>query len=170
MSPISVALTLWQAGLVPTRRLMAWANLHLLHVLQSDGPVDDWLELSRQGPAACLRLAEWEFPHRPVELGFPQLFALQAVTLDLASDAEVAGFVQRVAVRCMGHDLQLPEVELGYRLDHLLCDCDDLPAAIRLLRDTLPSLRSRNEAMVAELLEKVPGLLSRMPAPDTGTP
>ncbi len=155
MSPINIALTLWQMGLVSVDRLVAWADAQ---ILDQANPASELFELSLHGPTACLKLPEYEFPPRPLELTFTEEFALRAEALDTNSCASASEFVKWASRRCMGENLEEPEVALGYQLDHLSCDCNDMSAALRLLQEELPRLMPRCRATARVLLAQVPDL------------
>jgi hypothetical protein len=56
----------------------------------------------------------------------------------------------------MGEEIALPEVALGYQVDHFLNDCDDSCLAMELVRKELPARLPRCTAVAAPILEDVP--------------
>ncbi|WP_414756725.1 hypothetical protein [Anabaena sp. CCY 9910] len=62
-----------------------------------------------------------------------------------------------VAHNCCG-STETPEAVLGYHLEHLYCDCEDVDAAISLLRVELPKIMPRCKSFASIFLEQVPGL------------
>jgi hypothetical protein len=150
-----IALGLWNAGLVSQDALIAWVDGR---IRASDTPSSELLELSWDGPVVCLKRPEFEFPARPIRFTFVEEFSLRALALDISDDLDAAQFVAWVSHCCMGEDPAQPEVSLGYQLDHLRCDCDDKPSAMRLLRVELPRLMPRCHALVSVLLAEVPDI------------
>jgi len=129
-------LALWRVGLLSEGEVIDWADRRILAV---EPPSDALVELSLHGPQKYLNLPAADFP-RLESLSFEEEFSLRASALDLASNPEGQSFVRWLAGACMGRDLAEPEVALGYRVDHLWNDCDDMPAAIAFLRENLPAL------------------------------
>ena len=158
MTPLSVALTLWDIGLVSEADLVAWADAQ---ILEQENPSDEFFEISLHGPAWCLKWEARELMTRPVQLTFLEEFSLRACALNLASDPSATRFVDWASRFCMGEELKQPEVSLGYHLDHLSADCGDMPAAIRLLREKLPALMPHCRSVATPFLAQVPGLSIR---------
>jgi hypothetical protein len=131
--------------------VVRWADAQ---VVAADHPPQEVLDLSLDGPEKCLRRAEADFPARPVCLSFSQAFALKAITTRLESEDSVLDFAEWVSRGAMGEDLSLPEVALGYQLDHLLSDCEDFNGAVVLVRSKLPSLLPACKLVAAPFLEK----------------
>jgi hypothetical protein len=155
MTPLSVALTLWEIGLVSEADLVAWADAQ---ILEQENPSDELFEISLHGPAWCLKWEARELTTRPVQLTFIEEFSLRACALNLASDRAATRCVDWASRLCMGEDLAQPEVRLGYDLDHLSADCQDMPAAIRLLREKLPALMPHCRTVATPFLAQVPDL------------
>jgi len=150
-----IALGLWNTGLVSQDALIAWVDGR---IRASDTPSSDLLDLSWYGPVVCLKRPEFEFPARPIRFTFVEEFSLRALALDISDDLDAAQFVAWASHCCMGEDLAQPEVSLGYQLDHLCCDCDDKPSAVRLLRVELPRLMPQCHAHASVFLAEVPDL------------
>lgn len=158
MTPLDVALTLWSMGFLPEEELVSWVDAQ---ILASDRPAAELLEISLQGIASYLKRPASEFPARPLELSFVEEFSLRAVLLDSTAELEVAQFVEWTTRRCMGEELEQPEVRLGYLLDHLWWDCNDRAGAIRLLGEQLPSLMPRCHTSASQLLACVSDISPR---------
>jgi len=112
-------------------------------------PSQELLELATDGPRACLKRAEADFPPRPVELTFEQEFSLRAVRTPLQSRESVLELAKWAAKRAMGEDLSNPIVQLAYQWDHLINDCEDSEAAVTLARTSLPQALPRCQAVSA---------------------
>ena len=112
-------------------------------------PSQDLFELATDGPRACLKRAEADFPPRPVELTFEQEFSLRAVRTPLQSRESVLELAKWAAKRAMGEDLSNPIVQLAYQWDHLINDCEDSEAVVTLARTSLPQALLRCQAVSA---------------------
>ena len=129
--------------------LVAWADAQIAHCDVRAMPT--WLiELSLRGPVACFKDPTLEFP-QPVELSFSDRFAVRVVALNANRDADVEQFVRWAARTAMGEDLQLPEVEFSYGIEHLAFDCDAMDRAVDEVRKALPALRERMKVRAADL-------------------
>jgi hypothetical protein len=73
-------------------------------------------------------------------LSFSEEFSLRALSTPLESEEAVQCFADWMSRKAMGENFDEPLVALSYRVDHLLNDCDDKIAAVRLLREELPRL------------------------------
>lgn len=137
------AMTLWREGFTTADELISWAYRR---IQEMPSPPTELLALAFDGPMACLRRPEYDYPCRPRELNFSQKFALRACLLNLKSDSSVSDFVKWLARAAMGEDLEHPEVKLGYQVEHNWDDCGDMKLAIRYVRDEvsklLPTCRS----------------------------
>jgi hypothetical protein len=51
-TPLSVALTLWEIGMLSEKNLVAWADIQILSQAQPD---PDLLEIAANGAAFCLK-------------------------------------------------------------------------------------------------------------------
>lgn len=156
MNAISAALTLWQAGFASDDQIIDWAYSE---ILKSDVPAQAIIDLSLEGPVACLRQAEYVFPFRPMRLGFQDEFSLRFVFTDFLSDQDTLQFVDWASRHCIGEDLSNEIVRLSYQFDHLVCDCNDEQAAIAHARNNIPLMGMYCTADVALLLEQVPNLV-----------
>jgi hypothetical protein len=155
--PLTVALTLWEIGLVSEAKLLAWADAQ---ILKQTNPAIDLLELSAQGPQRCLSNSAIDFDTAPLQLMFLEEFSLRASFLDLSSDREAIQFISWVSDHCWEPDINQPEVNLAYRIEHCFHDLDDLPTALQLLRDELPTLLARCCEVAAAFLIQVPDLIA----------
>jgi hypothetical protein len=135
--------------------VVTWADSE---ILRSDCPSQELIDLSLDGPEACLRQSEYVFASRPLQLTFEQEFGLRGMFLDAASMAEVNAFVSWASRRCMGEDLTSPVVGFGYELDHLICDCDDHSAAVAAAQARTNSLALECSSTANELLRHAPTL------------
>ncbi|WP_181243662.1 immunity 49 family protein [Chamaesiphon polymorphus] len=162
--PLSIALTLWNIGLVSETALMAWADAMILDRAQ---PSYDLLELAANGAKLCLQRDTIE--SRPLTLTFFGEFCLRSHLLDLSCDRSAIQFIDWVSRNCGGADLEHPALLLAYQLDHLYYDLDDLPAAIELLRSEMPLLLPSCELVASTFLDRVPDLMLLAPIGDANT-
>ena len=153
MESIKCALTLWNIGLISSDAVIAWADEQ---ILASSSPAYELLELSADGPEACLKRPERDFSARPRSLSFVEQLSALALASDASSDAVVLGLARWAAHHAMGEDLDDPFVVLSYRLDHLLNDCNELSRAVQLLRAELPLMLPRCRSIAIPLLGQVP--------------
>ena len=153
MRPIERVLTLWQLGFLSTERVIAWADNE---ILRHPEPPQEAIDLSLDGPESCLKRAEFEFSARPAVLTYRQEFSLRAVLMSLTSDSEVLGFAAWMSRSAMGEDLDLPEVALAYQVDHLLNDCNEIRAAVDMIRKEMPALLPLCAVNAAPFLEQMP--------------
>lgn len=153
MESIKRILTLWNIGLISSDEVIAWADEQ---ILASRCPAYELLELSTDGPEACLKRPEYEFYVRPFSLSFVEELSALALATDTSSDAAVLELARWAAYHAMGEDLDDPFVMFSYRLDHLLDDCNDPSGAIQLLRDQLPLMLPRCQSIAVPLLGQVP--------------
>lgn len=137
MRTLQTQLTLWTEGLLERIALVDWAAAQ---IAAQDEPAWELIELVLEGPEACMRKTEFDFPIRPLELTYADHFALRAVVLDLTDDAASLRFCGWAAQAALAEDLENPMVKLGYRLDHWLVDCENATEALRCLREQLPAL------------------------------
>jgi hypothetical protein len=153
LNSIEIALALWEIGLVSEAAIVDWADAR---VLALEHPSAELIELSASGVKLCLSRNSIE--SRSIKLTFVEQFSVQAHLLDLASDRSVEHFIAWISLNCGGQDTAHPEVLLAYHLDHLYCDCDDLLAAIQLLRTELPPLLPNCSKIATRFLSQVPDL------------
>lgn len=155
MNAIVAALTLWRMGFTSSEDVIAWADME---IVKSDVPTQELIDLSFDGPAACLNQAEYVFPPRPIRLSYQDEFLLRAIFVDLNSEEDTFQFVDWASRHCMGQDLSIEVVILGYQFDHFICDCNDRAAAIALTREKLPALESDGVTVGSSMLGLVPNL------------
>lgn len=151
-SPLEIALTLWSIGLVSEQNLIAWADAQILAI---EKPADDLLEIATKGAKVCLKQGLIET--LPIALGYSEEFFIRAYLLDIECDSATKSFIAWVAHNCCG-STETPEAVLGYHLEHLYCDCEDVDAAIAMLRVELPKIMPRCESFATMFLEQVSGL------------
>ncbi|AFZ01515.1 hypothetical protein [Calothrix sp. PCC 6303] len=159
-SPLAIALTLWSIGLVSEQNLIAWADAQ---ILAQEKPANDLLEIATKGAKVCLKQGLIET--LPIALGYSEEFFIRAYLLNLECDTPqeslceraTKSFIAWVAHNCCG-STEIPEAVLGYHLEHLYCDCEDVDAAISLLRVELPKIMPRCESFATMFLEQVSGL------------
>jgi hypothetical protein len=150
MRSIENTLALWVSGLLSADHVVEWAGREVARVPE---PPDDLFELLSCGPEQCLKRATADFSPRPSALGYVQEFAIRALGLSLTSNESVLRFADCASRRCMGQDLSDRFVALGYRLDHLLFDCQDKEGAKALVRDEVPSLLPAWRTVAAPFLD-----------------
>ncbi|MBD2451920.1 hypothetical protein H6G76_33330 [Nostoc sp. FACHB-152] len=160
-SPLAIALTLWNIGLVSEQNLIAWADAQILAI---EKPADDLLEIATKDAKVCLKKGLIET--LPIALGYSEEFFIRAYLLDIECDGgshsfqeyrATKSFIAWVAHNCCG-STETPEALLGYHLEHLYCDCEDVDAAIAMLRVELPKIMPRCESFATMFLEQVSGL------------
>src|SRR5262245_28808325 len=105
MESIKRVLTLWNIGLISSGAVIAWADEQ---ILASSSPAYALLELSTDGPEACLKRPEHEFSVRPFSLSFVEEFSALALATDASSDAAALGLARWAAYYAMGEDLDDP--------------------------------------------------------------
>src|SRR5690606_6757904 len=130
-------LAAWYEGFVTDGQISDWADKQLLRVADLSS-IPSWLlSLVENGPAACVELPDFAWP---APLGYVSGFSLRAASLDIGNDVDVVRFAEWSAYNCIGEDIDLPEVQLGYHLEHFVCDCQRLDWAIVQVRKDLPPL------------------------------
>ncbi len=141
----------WQAGAIDDAAVVAWAERVFVET-ERPGDLPDWLyELCVKGPTACMQMPASDLGLPRPRDNFQERFLLALSLTDLEDRAALERFV-RTAMRCMGEDLNLPEVQLGYYFDHLVYDCDDMNAAIEYARAELPKFLDAAYAVRARVL------------------
>jgi hypothetical protein len=151
-NPLAIALTLWNIGLVSDQHLIAWADVQ---ILAQEKPAHDLLEVSAKGATVCLKQGLIETV--PIVLSYSEEFFIRAYLLDIECDGATQSFIAWVSHNCCG-STETPEAVLGYHIEHLYCDCEDVDAAIALLRVELPKIMPRCESFATMFLEQVSGL------------
>jgi len=161
MTDIATVFALWKGGFLHDADVVAWADAALL---ANADPGQALIDLSLNGPARCARWAERDFPPNAARLTGPQAFALHALLVDLDRIDSVLVFATAAASAAMGGDLEQPEVQLGYELDHLLDDCGDPQACVARARAALPPMLPACRQVLADLLPESHGLPLRDPS------
>jgi hypothetical protein len=137
MRTIEQTLALWAASLMTSDEVIQWASNG---VARLDQPPMELFDLVSDGPELCLKRASSDFSPRPTQLSYVEEFSVRACALSFESDDQVLKFADWASRRCMGEELSDAMVRFGYRLDHLLDDCQDNFAALVLVREELPLL------------------------------
>jgi hypothetical protein len=151
-TPLSIALTLWNIGIVSEQNLIAWADAQ---ILAQDRPNCDLLEVAAKGAAVCLNRGS--ISTSLLSLSYSEEFSIRSYLLDLKCDRAAAAFIEWVDRNCFG-SAEIPECLLGYQLQDLYSDREDVDAAIALLRNELPKLMPYCQAFAIPFLEQVPEL------------
>lgn len=150
MRTIEDTLALWKSGLLSDEEVVSWAGKAMM-ALPAHPP--ELMDLVTDGPRKCMQRAQIDFPVRPTEMSYQQQFSVRAVSLDLTADDAVAFFADWASRHSMGGDPSDPFVRLGYELEHLLVDCQDVKAAIAHARQALPVLILRCRVLAAQFVE-----------------
>jgi hypothetical protein len=108
---------------VSEQSLIAWADAQILAI---EKPADDLLEVAAKGAKVCLKQKLIET--LPIALGYSEEFFIRAYLLDLECDSTTQSFIAWVSRNCDG-STEIPEISLGYHLEHLYCDCENVDAA-----------------------------------------
>lgn len=151
MKTLSIALSLWKLGLVSSEELIAWIDAH---IGASDNLDEALVQLSLDGPGACLKRPIYEFPYRPIELTFTEEFGLRVSALNIQSKFEVINFIKWATIKCMGENLDDPIVIFCCQLE----DFCTLEAQVAFLHDELPPLIPRSMSIAHFFYASVPGL------------
>lgn len=142
-------LAAWQERLITTKQVVRWADGAI--GATAEQPIPRWLlDLSAEGPEVCRRRPSSDFLDVP-DFGFGMGLAIRSSMLDKTDAAQMASFVSWISRACIGEDLSQPEVQFGYQVDHLWCDCSRMDLAQDLVRDQLAAL--------APILPTVPRVL-----------
>jgi hypothetical protein len=145
-------LAAWKAGLLSSSDVVAWADQKITDT-EETAALPSWLlDLALHGPEKCWLLPEAEFVAR-THLDFPILFACRVARLDMGDTRKVEEFARWIARSSLGEDHTMPEVMLGYQVDHLWRDCDRMDLAVDLLRAELPVFASKSREIAATILD-----------------
>ena len=147
MNEIATIIGIWKEGLLSDEEVVVWADEW---ILESEYPEEEMIELSLKGPKACSKKPSYEFPSSR-DFSFSERFALRAVNIDLDSNTDIDAFISWLTRACTGEDIDLPEVMLGYHVDHYAWDCDDMPHAVRHLKKEMAALLPKCTEFVASL-------------------
>lgn len=154
MTNIENVMGFWKEGFLTEEEVITWADQQ---ILIEDEPSEALMDLSLKGPEFCSKKPSYEFPSAKI-FSFSESFALRASKLNIDNVTEVEQFIEWLTRTCMGEDLDLPEVSLGYHVDHYAWDCDDWPLAIKYLKDNiqelLPKCRDLANNLGAQCLTK----------------
>jgi hypothetical protein len=144
-------LALWREGCMSSEAVVQWADDA---IRRSDVPDGLLMDLSYDGPQACLKRQYHEFPVRNWPLSFNERFALRALALDLDSDEAVLGFMNWAYGEGSADMLPNPDVLLAYQAEHIAYDANDIPAALSLMRRELQERCERLGRTAAEALDR----------------
>lgn len=140
---IEQVLTLWDQGLVTSDDVVGWADRRIGAM---DRPPIEIIELSADGPAACVRRDVRDFPLRPLPLSFQEAFAIRALVLDLADDEAVLGFARWAGHRSwsgpMDTDFFMTHHELSDAIGYVATQ-ESVPDLMRIVREDVPMLLPR---------------------------
>jgi hypothetical protein len=128
---ISIIIGLWSEGFFSESEVISWADKSILEM--DDDIYDPLIELSLKGPARCIKKPSYEFPDAK-EFSFRERFAIRLTKLDLSKQEDIREFVKWAARNAMGEDLDIPEVQFGYQLDHYL-DYDEIDPIVHFERN-----------------------------------
>ncbi|MGJ7504673.1 hypothetical protein NWF24_29010 [Variovorax paradoxus] len=143
-------LGLWASGLRSSQAIVDWASAAVARPGESR---QELFELVTYGPEQCLKRAQHDFPPRPASMSYLQQFCVRAIETQLDSTVSTLAFASWASRGCMGEELSEPAVAFGYRVDHLLIDCEDEEAALAFVRSELPALLPRCAAVAAPFLD-----------------
>jgi hypothetical protein len=158
MRTIEQTLALWAASLMTSDEVIQWASNE---VARLDQPPMELFDLVSDGPELCLKRANSDFSPRPTQLSYVEEFSVRACALSFESDDEVLKFADWASRRCMGEELLDAMVRCGYRLDHLLDDCQDMSAARTFVRMELPLLMPECHRVARPFLDVEEQLVDR---------
>lgn len=153
MHPITVLLTLWQAGWLSEQEASAWVNYELA---RAEVAPPELIDLAYYGLARCTRMSNASFPYRALVLDYRDALTLWAFRLLPDDVAELRRFANWAAATSIGGELDDELVKFGYQLDHLIRDCDDEARALAYARANLPLLKPHYSELAYELLALVP--------------
>ena len=75
--------------------------------------------------------------------------------LDVESEEELKVFINWVSRECMGGDIDVPEVHLGYLVDHYFFECDDIDFANNYLQKELGILIPKNRPVADAIWSEI---------------
>jgi len=150
MRPIDRVFALWKIGVLSPEEAVAWADQE---IRRSDTPSQELFDLSLDGPEKCLRKPAYEFCAVESSLTYSTELAVRAVCTPLDTDEQILDFCRWCARAVIGEELEQPGVSFGYRLDHLICDCRDVDAAVQLAKSELPEIFPTLAGLAAPFLE-----------------
>lgn len=137
MRSLEKTLALWEAGLLSSDQVIDWAERQIAELHE---PPHELIELVSYGPDRCLKRPVADFSPRPIRMKYEHGFALRAVAVNVQDKLAILAFADWAAKHCLGEDIDHPYVAIGYRLDHLLDDCQDREGAVALVLSELPNV------------------------------
>jgi len=109
----------WSFGCVTDLEVISWADLQIERA-QTGSELPCWMiELSLKGPKEFVRLPQQDYP-RPERLTFLEKFSILVETTDPDDTSSVCKFVEWIASAAMGENPDVPEVNVGYQIEHAL--------------------------------------------------
>ncbi len=147
MRSLSLALGLWQIGMVLETDLMTWVDTQ---ILESEHPHPDLLEFSMEG-VSILKNPPRDFQTRPLEFSFLEQFSVRAHGLDLSSDAAAMSLIRWVSSRFIEGDITQPEIDLVRKLEHWYWDVQETTRVLAELRAALPMDLPIAKSLLAEV-------------------
>ncbi|EDY85239.1 hypothetical protein VDG1235_4874 [Verrucomicrobiia bacterium DG1235] len=150
MNRIPTAIALWQLKLLTSEEVVTWADQQ---ILADDRSSEEMIDLSTRGPEECSMLQAHQFPPAR-EFTFEELCLLKLGTIKLENRKEKEVFIDWISRACIGKNLKDRFVSFGYQLDHLVDDCRDMDAAIRLFESELPGLISEASSFLEKTLNE----------------
>ncbi|SFP07576.1 hypothetical protein SAMN05216567_10495 [Variovorax sp. OK605] len=153
MRSIENMLGLWASGLRSSQAIVDWAGMAVARPDMPDDSRQELFELITYGPEQCLKRARHDFSPRPARMSYLQQFCVRGIETELDSPVSALAFAHWAARGCMGEELSEPAVAFGYRLDHLLIDCEDEAAALAFVRNELPALLPQCRTVAAPFLD-----------------
>jgi hypothetical protein len=107
----------WLLGCVTAEQVVAWADVQILRA-DTGSELPNWLiDLSLKGPDGFFKLPQPDYP-RPKDLTFLERFRVLVEVTNPDDEKAVHHFAKWVASAAMGEDLDLPEVLIGYEVEH----------------------------------------------------
>jgi len=147
MSNIPTVMALFDHNMLSEKEVVSWADEQLL---EESEPFEYISMLSLKGPTFCAKLPDYEFPSARV-FSFIEEFALRTKDLNRQSRESMDNFLRWVSTECMGRDIDIPEVNFGYHVDHYFFECDDVKFANKFLNEELAVLVPKNAKIAEEI-------------------
>ena len=150
MRSLENTLALWVSGFLSSEDVVAWAGKEVARLRE---PPMELLDLLTDGPKACLKREQIDFPPRARLLSYIEAFSIKALTLDVESDESVWEFADWAARSSIGQDLSDPLVQLGHEVDQYFEEPQDRNGGTTVIRQALPSLIDRCKLIAAPYAE-----------------
>ncbi len=150
-SRIPTVMALFKMNLMSEAEVVTWADQALLNDTEDFEYIS---ELSLKGPKYCANMPEVEFP-RSREFSFVEEFALRTYKINISDPIEKNDFVRWVSSACMGEDLEVPEINFGYLIDHYFFECEDLAFANKYLKAELKEFKKSHLAIAQGIWDEI---------------